>query len=220
MRKCDVCQVNIKGEWSICPLCRNSIHTQDKPSPSSYPDIPLRFNKQHIAKWLILFSLVIIFITLGLGLLWRGRIQWLQAALFGVITMWLVVLIIIRKRRNLAKSLLYLLVILSLLCVYLDFLIGWTGWSTTYAVPIICTATFIGMFISSRLMRMQTEDYILYLTSTALLGLIPMLFLLFDWVLTPIPAWISLAVNTVMLILIILYKGSEIWLELKKRTFI
>lgn len=220
MRKCENCHINVRGEWSVCPLCGKEINTTEEASPSSYPDVPLKFDKQYIARWLVIFSFIIIFLTLALGLLWRGRIQWLQAALFGIITMWLVVLIIIRKRRNLAKSLLYLLFILSLLCVYLDFLIGWTGWSTTFAVPIICTATFIGMFISSRLMQMQTADYILYLATTALLGLVPMIFLGLNWVITPLPAWISIGLNSFMLVLIIIFRGQEIWREVKKRTFI
>lgn len=220
MRKCQQCQVEVQGRWSYCPLCQTPLNTQNDLKPSSFPDVPLKYDKQHIARWLVLLSFLIIFVTLGLGLMWQGRIQWLQAALFGVVTMWLVVLIIIRKRRNLAKSLLYLLVILSLLCLYLDYLIGWTGWSTTYAVPLICIATFIGMFVSSWLMRMQTADYILYLTTAALLGLVPVLFLMLDWVITPIPAWITIALNSILLMLIVILKGPEIWRELKKRTFI
>lgn len=220
MRKCPQCQVEVRGDWSVCPLCQTPLSSQKDLNPSSFPDVPLKYDKQHIARWLVLLSFLIIFITLGLGLMWQGRIQWLQAALFGVVTMWLVVLIIIRKRRNLAKSLLYLLVILSLLCLYLDYLIGWTGWSTTYAVPLICIATFIGMFVSSWLMRMQTADYILYLATAALLGLVPVLFLIFDWVITPIPAWLTIALNSFLLLLILVLKGPEIWREIKKRTFI
>lgn len=220
MRKCQQCQVEIRGDWTVCPLCQKPLNSLKDLSSSSFPDVPLKYDKQHIARWLVLLSFLIIFITLGLGLMWQGRIQWLQAALFGVVTMWLVVLIIIRKRRNLAKSLLYLLVILSLLCLYLDYLIGWTGWSTTYAVPLICIATFIGMFVSSWLMRMQTADYILYLATAALLGLVPVLFLIFGWVITPIPAWLTIALNSFLLLLILVLKGPEIWREIKKRTFI
>lgn len=220
MRECENCHVAVKGNWETCPLCHTPLDTTKSPIASSYPDVPLRFNKQRITKWLALLSLIIIFTTFGLGFIWRGNIQWIQAALFGIMSMWLVVLTIVRKRRNLAKSLLYLLIILSLLCVYLDYLIGWTGWSTTFAVPIFCSSAVIGMFVSSRLMRMKLVDYILYLAAAAMLGLIPILFLIFGWVSTTIPSWISIGFSSFLLLLILFFNGSEIVRELQKRIFI
>lgn len=220
MRKCVNCEVEIKGDWEHCPLCELPLDLNEKITPSSYPDVPLKYNKQRITKWLLVLSVLLIFIILGLGMIWRGRIQWLQAALFGIMTTWLVVVIILRKRRNIAKSILYLLIALSLLCTYLDYLIGWTGWSTTFAVPIICSASIIGMFIASRFMKMRTSDYILYLVAAEIMGLIPIIFLIFDWVDTPIPSLISIGLSALMLILIFIYKGSEILREFQKRTFI
>lgn len=221
MLKCENCQVEIKGYWDQCPLCHQDLEGRDKAVSSSYPDIPLKFSYQRISKWLISLSIVIIVLTLiAEMIIWQGNIQWLQGALFGIVTMWLVVLTIVRKRRNLAKSLLYLLVILSLLSVYLDYLIGWSAWSTTFAVPIICSATIIGMFLSAQLTRMRSEDYILYLATAGLFGLVPIVFIVSNWVTTIIPASISIGLSSLMLFLIIILKGTEIREELKKRAFI
>lgn len=220
MRKCDNCQVEIKGNWELCPLCELPLDLSQKVVSSSYPDVPMKYNRRSITKWLLTLSIVIIFVTLALGLIWQGRIQWLQASLFGVVTMWLAVLIILRKRRNVAKSILYLLITLSLLCIYLDYLIGWTGWSTTFAVPIICSASISGLFIASHFMKMRISDYVLYLVAAAMLGLVPILFLIFNWVETVIPSWISIGLSALMLTIISIFRGSEILRELQKRMFI
>lgn len=220
MRHCTYCHVDIKGDWEYCPLCSLPLDLSEKVAPSPYPDVPLKYDTQQITKWLLSFSVFIIFSTLGLGLIWRGRIEWLQAALFGTVTMWLAVIIILRKRRNIAKSILYLLIVLSLLCIYLDYLIGWTGWSTTYAVPIISSAALMGMFIAARFMKMRVSDYVLYLVAAGILGLIPILFLVFDWVRSPIPSWISIGLSGLMLVLIFIFQGSDIYRELQKRAFI
>lgn len=220
MRKCDNCQVEIKGNWELCPLCELPLDLSQKVVSSSYPDVPMKYNRRSITKWLLTLSIVIIFVTLALGLIWQGRIQWLQASLFGVVTMWLAVLIILRKRRNVAKSILYLLITLSLLCIYLDYLIGWTGWSTTFAVPIICSASISGLFIASHFMKMRISDYVLYLVAAAMLGLVPILFLIFNWVGTVIPSWISIGLSALMLTIISILRGSEILRELQKRMFI
>lgn len=220
MRKCDNCQVEIKGNWELCPLCELPLDLSQKVVSSSYPDVPMKYNRRSITKWLLTLSIVIIFVTLALGLIWQGRIQWLQASLFGVVTMWLAVLIILRKRRNVAKSILYLLITLSLLCIYLDYLIGWTGWSTTFAVPIICSASISGLFIASHFMKMRISDYVLYLVAAAMLGLVPILFLIFNWVGTVIPSGISIGLSALMLTIISILRGSEILRELQKRMFI
>lgn len=220
MRKCVHCQVAIKGDWEHCPLCEQPLDLNEKIVSSPYPDVPLKYNKPYITKWLLTVSVIIIFATFALGMIWQGRIEWLQASLFGILTMWLSVLIILRKRRNVAKSILYLLIILSLLCIYLDYLIGWTGWSTTFAVPIICSAALIGMFIASRFTKMRIADYVLYLVAAGVLGLVPILFLVFDWVETIIPSWISIGLSTLMLVSIILFRGSDIKQEVQKRMFI
>lgn len=220
MRKCDNCQVEIKGNWELCPLCELPLDLDQKVVASSYPEVSLKYDKRSITKWLSILSIVIIFVTLALGLIWQGRIQWLQASLFGIMTMWLAVLIILRKRRNVAKSILYLLITLSLLCIYLDYLIGWTGWSTTFAVPIICSASISGLFIAAYFMKMRVSDYVLYLVAAAILGLVPILFLLFNLVTTVIPSWISIGLSALMLVIIFIFRGSDMLREVQKRMFI
>lgn len=220
MKHCSYCNVDVKGDWTSCPLCGHTTKDTGKRVANPYPDVPLKFSRQKVTKSMLLVSLIIIFGTFLVGLIWRGRVQGLQGALFGIMTMWLVVLIFIRKRRNLVKSILYLLVCLSLICIYFDFLAGWTAWSTTYAVPLICSFALLAMFLISRLFKMKTGDYILYFLAGGALGLVPTLFLFFDWVRNPIPAWISIGLSLSLLILIIWFRGREIIAELHKRLFI
>lgn len=218
MRHCYNCNVDIKGEHNACPLCHESLLLENKSAEQNpYPDIPLRFNKQHVVKILIIISLLIIglwFIIEGLS---SRPTTPLKLILLGVMSMWLVVLIIIRKRRNIAKGIVYLIVSLSLIGVYFDYLDGFGGWSTTYIVPIICSFSLIAMFIAVRVVRLEVGEYVLYLLIAALLGLIPALFLLFDWVTQPIPALLSVGLSGIMLILILVFWGSDILGELKKR---
>lgn len=220
MRHCDHCNVDIKGDWKTCPLCKQKLNEEKKASASPYPDVPLKFNKQKGTKILSLVSVLLVFASYPIALIWRGEFGGLQGAFIGVVTMWLVSLILIRKRRNVAKSILYLLIFLSLVCVYLDYLMGWTAWSTTYAVPIICGSATVGMFLTVQFVKIKTGDYILYLFAAGILGLVPALFLLLKWVNNVIPAWSSISLSCIMLGLIIIFQGKEIKKELQKRLFI
>lgn len=220
MNHCPRCQLGVKGDWEECPLCGTSLEIGKGRVPSPYPDVPLKYNRQKGTKIMLLASLAIIFVTFLVGLIWRGRIQTLQAALFGIMTMWLAALIIVRKRRNLTKSILYLLISLSLICVYFDYLDGWTGWSTTLAVPIICGASLVAMVLTVRFVKMKPGDYVLYVLASSLLGLIPALFLVLDWVQNPIPAWISIGLSAAILLTVLIRRWREIRDELQKRLFI
>ncbi len=149
--------------------------------------------------------------------LWLGQTERLKMVVFGIASMWLVVMIIIRKRRNIAKGIVYLIVWLSLISVYWDYLNGWQGWSTTYFVPIICSSALIAMFIAVRVVKLEAGDYLPYLIVAALLGLIPALFLALKLVEQAIPSAVSLGLSSVMLILILAFRRKVVMRELEKR---
>lgn len=221
MKYCQHCDASIKGDWETCPLCHNPLDETAEPALADpYPKIPLRFNKEIVWKYLTLTSFVLIIAFLLIELIWIKRMENLQLALFGILSMWLSVLILIRKRRNIAKGIVYLIVSLSLLCIYLDYLSGWSGWSTTYAVPIICSFAIVSLYIAVSLVNLGVRDYVLYLLTAVLLGLLPALFLTLGWVTTPVPASLSVMMSAVALVTILLYHGGEIWRELEKRMHV
>ena len=203
-----------------CPLCGEKLNHQEAFSSSAYPDVPLQFDRRSLTRWLVILSIAVVLLILGLGFLYQGRFPLIQSAVFGIVTMWLAVLIMIRKRRNIAKSLLYLWVFLSLISIYLDYLFGCTNWSITYAIPIICSSVSISMFITNRLTRMQDGDYVLYWVGAEILSLIPLLFIMFSWVEYRLPSLISIGLGLLMLVFMLVKRGPVIWHELKKRTFI
>ncbi|CZQ93687.1 Hypothetical protein Tpal_1670 [Trichococcus palustris] len=218
MRHCEHCRVDIKGDWDSCPLCQRSLDTEAEVTvPNPYPDIPLRFNKQYVMSLLTWLSLILIVAYFVVDMLLRDKLEGLRLLLFGVMSMWLVVLILIRKRRNIAKGIVYLIVSISLLCVYWDYATGWEGWSTTYVVPIVCSFALVALFIAVRVVRLSVGDYVLYLLAAALIGLFPALFLLLDWVTQPLPSWISVGMSAAMLSLILIFQGGDIWVEWQKR---
>lgn len=219
MKYCPHCRVKLKGDWTVCPLCHQSVeenHLETEPSP--YPDIPLLFNKRKVFTQLMLASLLIILGFFIIEFFFPSPLTTLQMALFGVMSLWLVVLIIIRKRRNIAKGIVYLIVSLSFICVYLDYQAGWNAWSTTYAIPLICFFAIVAMFVAVRIVQLEVGDYILYLLTATILGVVPAAFLFFGWVTTGIPSQLSLLFSILMFTWTITTHGRAIWKELQKRA--
>ncbi|WP_114855172.1 DUF6320 domain-containing protein [Brachybacterium sp. YJGR34] len=218
MRRCPACAVDVEGTWARCPLCRGDLTGEAAPGPR--PDVPLRFSRRRVLRALFLVSLGVIALSFLAQLLFRPGpegIGVLRSLWLGIAALWLVVLMAVRKRRNLAKSIVYLVILVSGVSVYWDYLSGWTAWSLTYEVPILCAASVIGLLVTARVTRMKLEEYLVYSGLTVLLGLTPIVFLALGWVTTPLPSAICGALCVVAVALLLTVRGAAVRHELAQR---
>lgn len=218
MRQCTECHVRVEGTWSRCPLC--SAHLAGHASPSPLPDVPLTFSRRRLLRILFLASLAVIGASFLAQLLFPHRasdIGALRSVWLGIATMWLIVLMAVRKRGNVAKGTVYLVVLVGLLCVYWDYLTGWHRWSLTYAVPIVCACAVVALLITVRAMRIDVGEHIVYSALTVLLGIAPLIFLALGWTTTPLPSAICGVLSVLVLGLLQIARGPEVRHELAKR---
>ncbi|MFC7402626.1 DUF6320 domain-containing protein [Citricoccus sp. GCM10030269] len=218
MRRCAECSINLEGDWSRCPLCSTPVTGEAAPSP--LPAVPLTFSRRRVIRALSLTSIAVVLASFVAPVLFSRELAdlgVLRSIWLGVSAMWLVVLMAVRKRRNVAKGTVYLVVVVGLVCVYWDYLTGWQGWALTYAVPIVCVFAMLALLITVRVMRIEVGEHILYSGLTVLLGLAPIGFLAFDWVTDPVPSGICGALSVVALVLLQWAQGRQVRHELAKR---
>ncbi|WP_129661088.1 DUF6320 domain-containing protein [Rothia halotolerans] len=217
MRRCTGCAVDVEGDWARCPLCGEPLGGEAVRSP--LPAVPLRFSRRRVLRALFLTSLAAILASFLAQLLFSrfSDLGALRSVWLGVVTLWLVVLMAVRKRRNVAKGTVYLVILVGLICTYWDYLTGWHEWSLTYAVPIVCGSSIIALMITVRLMSIEVGEHVVYSGLTAILGLAPILFLVLGWVQHPLPSAICGALGVVALVLLQLTWGAETRHELAKR---
>ena len=218
MKKCPHCQSDIQGDWEYCPLCRHElIKLEPNGERDPFPKVPLSFNRRKALYLLTSYSVVLVFLFFLLETFQPAEIKRTEYVVLALMSLWLVVLILIRKRRNIAKGIVYLILSFSLLSLYFDYLSGWEGWSLTYAIPLVCSTSLIAMFIAVRVVRLEVEDYVLYLQLAALLGFIPLFFLIFGGISVVWPSWVSVFLSALMLISVFIKHHAAIFSELKKR---
>lgn len=217
MMRCAACGVAIEGDWRRCPLCQGP--TVGTPEAGPYPDVPLRFSRRRVLRALALSSLGVIAVSLAVQLFFghgAGSVGVLRSLWLGVIAMWLVVITAVNGRRNVARSTVYLVLIVGLVCAYWDYLTGWSRWSLTYAVPAICGCSVIALLITIRLMRTEVSEHIVFSGLTVVLGLAPLLFLALGWVTAPWPAAICGGMSAVALAAMQVARGREARHELAR----
>lgn len=218
MRSCAACAVAVEGSWATCPLCGTPL-PEGGSTADPFPTVALRFSRRRVLRVLFGVSLGVIAGSLLVQLLFdRGPagIGALRSVWLGVVTMWLVVLLAVRKRHNVAKGTVYLVVLVGLLCVYWDYLTGWRAWSLTYAVPIVCAGSALALMITVRLMRVEVGEHIVYTSLMLLLGLTPIAFLALGWETNAVPSSICGALGCT-LVLLQLARVPDLRHELAKR---
>lgn len=218
MKHCPDCSVDIEGDWTSCPLCGAPLSGTSTPSP--LPAIPLSFSRRRVFRVLFFISLAVIIASFVAQLLLshgaRG-IGTLRSVWLGVSAMWLVVMMAFRKRRNIAKGTVYVVVLISLVCVYWDYLTGWHRWSVTYAVPAVCTFSIIALMIATWAMHVEVDEHVVYSGLTVLFGLVPIVFVIFKWVTTPLPSAGCVLLSVIALLYLQATKWPDVRHELGKR---
>ncbi|SFC49893.1 hypothetical protein SAMN04488102_10866 [Alkalibacterium subtropicum] len=222
MKHCPACHADVKGDWERCPLCHTRLKDTkgQRSEDSDFPEVPLKFNRKKIRQILSLSSIVLIILYFTAHFIWRFQFFNLEYVLFGIMIMWLMMLVIIRKRRNIVKGIVYILFLFSLLSLYFDYINGWLGWSLTFVIPILCISALLAMFISIQVVNLRAEDYVLYLQLAAIVGLIPAVFLLLDWVVFSLPSLLSVVFSLVMSVAVFFKHRQAVIDELEKRMHV
>lgn len=223
MKTCPHCQTAVKGEWETCPLCNTSLAIEakeEKNSPSSFLQLPLKYNRQKAIQVFIRISLLLVLLYFIVQYFWGFQFFGLEYVLFGLLITWTLIVIMVRKSRNIAKAIIYMLFFISLVSMYFDYLNGWLSWSLTFVIPILSISALLAMSISIQVVNLKAEDYVLYLQLAATVGLVPLLFLIMGWVGHPLPSIISVVFSLLVFVVVLLRYRTMLIQELQKRMHI
>ena len=135
----------------------------------------------------------------------------------GLLCLWGSLWVVFRKRRNIPKTILYQVLVLSLGAVLWDLLTHWRGWSLSYAIPALCTSAMLSMAIVAKVLRLRVEDYLIYLILDGLFALVPLIFYLCGLSGSLLATIICLAVSIISISFLLLFEGGNLLSELRRR---
>ena len=165
-------------------------------------------------------SIVAIVASFVVYKIFPSNVNWPIFVLLGLISMWLSLIVVIRKRHNITKNIMWQVMIVSLLSVFWDWRTGSRGWSLDYVIPILCVAAILVMYVTAKVMKLSIRDYIAYFFLDGLFGIIPSIFILFDLVKVWYPSAICVAMSIIFPSGIVIFQGENIRHELNKRMHI
>ena len=219
MKYCKQCDVYFRGGQERCILCSNSLVETDTAIKQEdvFPDIPPSFTNKQLLRAIIFISVAIIVSSFSIRLIFPSEVNWPLLVLFGVISVWLSLIAVFRKKHDISKTIVWQVTVVAGLSIFWDWQIGWQGWSLNYVLPSLFLLAFLVMFIAAKILNLSLRDYIFYALISSLFGVVPVLFILFNWITITYPSIICVTISIIYLTALLVFQGGNIKNELKKR---
>lgn len=221
MQFCSYCKVYIRGNKKKCQLCGNALSTDSSGEQKGiFPKIPPTYERHLAIRIMIFISIITVVVSFAIYKIFSININWPVFIVFGLLSMWLSLIMVIRKRHNIPKNIMWQVTIVSGLSILWDWRIGWRGWSLDYVAPIACITAMFVMYVTAKIMKLSVRDYITYSLLEGLFGIVPLLFILFGWINVVYPSILCVGISIIFLSAIFIFQGENIKTELSKRMHI
>ncbi|HHT76911.1 MAG TPA: hypothetical protein GXZ67_03340 [Clostridiaceae bacterium] len=219
MKYCNKCQLEIRDDSIVCPLCKAVTEDLDGVKYESfYPDANIDYKKFHFLKRIFLFlSVVAVMTSVVLNVIFYTGFLWSLITIAAIIYLWIGISHSLGHHINIASKILAQSVLGSLFIVLIDFLVGYLGWSVSFVIPSIFILADLAVVILILVNRMDFRNYLLYQFAIALLGLFPMILFLITRIGHPAMVIISAAVSLLTLIGTTILGDKTVKTEIKKR---
>lgn len=221
MKYCNYCQVYIRDNKTKCQLCGNTLSDDNHENCKEiYPYIPPAFERHLAIRIMLFISIIAVVVNFAIYLLFDINVKWPLFVLFGVVSAWISLTVVMRKRHNIPKTIMWQVAIVSFLSIFWDWRIGWIGWSLDYVIPGASIIAILVMYVTAKIMKLSVRDYIIYALIDGIFGIVPILFIVFKWVNVFYPSVVCAAISIIFLSAVFIFQGENIKIELDKRMHI
>ena len=221
MSKCKQCDVIVRDDTEVCPLCK-CVLDADGESENKYPDI---WAKNHVLKLIIriyLFvAIVIESLLVFLNYIYFNGLYW--SVIVGVVLAYIYLTLAYTVSYSHAGYRMKIIVGVAagiLLLYVIDHVLGNSGWSIDYAFPAALLAVDVTVLFLVILNRRNWQSYLSFQIAMILFSLIPVILNLVGYAHMPLLADLALAVAVFLFLGTVIIGGKRATTELKRRFHI
>lgn len=217
--KCVNCDVLLPDSAKSCPLCQGETAADPAHVEPVFPVVPLivRQNRAFISV-MAFFSVVAAVVCVVINYSMPFASWWSLFVVGGLVSFWISFAFIIMKRSDIPKTIVWQVVVLSVIAVAWDLLTGFRRWSIDYVVPIICVIAMAAMAVIARVIRLQPFDYLIYIVIDCILGLVSLILILCGVLTVVLPSAICVGATVISLAALFIFQGKALRAELRRRT--
>lgn len=146
-------------------------------------------------------SILVAILLIVINKLTSPHIPWAALANGGIVYLWIVLYYSIHKNINIAGHVLLHTVAISILTVYIDYELGFRGWSIDLAMPILIIISNITMLILTMVSYKKFIKYAIYQLIIVLFSMLPVLLITENMVQNKILSMIASGISILNLII-------------------
>lgn len=217
--KCEKCNLKVNGTVKCCPLCQSSLSGEKEPSLQVFPIVPLK--KQRLFLSIMGFiSIVVCSVCVIINLSVHSNYWWSLFLVGGIVSFWISFSLAVQKRKNLPKTILWQVFLISLICIAWDIFTGFHRWSLNFVTPILCSSAIVAMAVIGRITKTKINDYMVYMLIDIFLCLSALFLLIFKVVTVELPSLICVGTSIISLGGLLFFQGKALLSELHRRMHI
>ena len=163
-----------------------------------------------LIKILLGVSLIIAIVLTIINKLTTPEVHWAALANSGIIYAWITVIYSIHKRTNIAGYVMIQAIAISLLTTYIDYNLGFKGWSLEISIPIIIMVANVTMLVLTIVSHRRYVRYAIYQLVICVYSLLPMYFIQREFINNYILSYIAISISIVNFILTIILSARDV----------
>lgn len=218
MLTCRNCKIILSGKYRCCPLCQGDLEGTPEAAGNVFPVIPVRRNAHRaLSAWLAFGSVAAVSVCVAVNLILPSGGWWFLFVVCGIVSVWISLALVLKKRRNIPKTILWQVGVLSILAYVWDRFTGFQGWSLNYVFPILCTSAMLTMSVIARIRKLDIQNYIFYLIIDCVFGILSFTLLVMGRISVVIPSAVCFASTIIFLAALLFFEGKALLAEIQRR---
>lgn len=217
MKYCPKCKISIRGHKECCPLCQANLvknPNEELEKIDDYGAFPIvkkpKFTSRFITK-LVTFIFVTLEILAMTGLLlWGDYVPWMSLFMLGTLVAWLDFLIAMYYKHNVIKLLTVEVMVAILIDLYVDYKVGFIGWSYEWMIPLSLMGLAFVTFIIAKVSRLKLVEYIRYLLWDMFVAFLQLIFIAVGMNDFPFPAALCIASFLIIFAAALIFRTHEL----------
>ena len=163
-----------------------------------------------LIKILLGVSLIIAMILTIINKLTTPEVHWAALANSGIIYIWITLRYSINKRTNIAGHVMIQAIAISLLTTYIDYNLGFKGWSLEISIPIIIIIANVTMLVLTIVSRKKYVRYAIYQLVICIYSMLPIYFIQKELIDHYVLSYVAIGISIVNFILTILLSARDV----------
>lgn len=217
MKTCYKCNVKINTNVEECPLCHNILEEKNK-GENIFPTIESKYQLREILEKIFkLLAISSVFISIFLNYVISKEISWSLFVVAGITSFFITLNITLKTRKNFMKLLFAEFNIILFSSILWDIFTGFYKWSLNYVLPLTCISYIVAIFIMRIFFKYYIKDYVFYIVTSCLIGLSPIILLIFNVVTVRWISYISVCISIFVIALMYVFNKKSLQKELERR---